>query len=107
MQNRGRQALQRNTKSIRTHTKHLARMRGTKSAVLVRARVKRNRTARRGVGGREGAAINVERGRPCDRRPANQLFSFVVPPSSFPVRVHAEAAGTDWPQDSRAIIPGP
>lgn len=40
---------------------------------------------------------NVELGRPCDRRPANQLFSFVVPPSSFPVRVHAEAAGpTGW-----------
>lgn len=28
---------------------------------------------------------------PCDRRPANQLFGFVVPPSSFPVRVHAES----------------
>lgn len=52
------------------------------------------------------ASRNVELGRPCDRGPANQLFSFVVPPSSFLVRVHAEAAG---PTARRQIanIPGP
>lgn len=77
--------------------------RATRSAIRVHAqRASTPRAAAR------GAAINVERGvRPCDRRPANQLFSFVVPPSSFPVRVHAEAAGTDWPPGLSAIIPGP
>lgn len=53
------------------------------------------RMSRRAIASRltREAPRNVEQGRPCDRRPANQLFSFVVPPSSFPVRVHAEAAG--------------
>lgn len=74
------------------------------SRANARYKIRNTRLCAARVDAERGAAINVERGRPCDRRPANQLFSFVVPPSSFPVRVHAEAAGTDWPQDIARIL---